>query len=72
MKNWVLKLILKNFIGPIVDAIIAVMERLAKMSENSIDDTIIEQLKFYRDYIVSFLLGELDEILRAQKNQTKY
>lgn len=71
MKNWILKLILKNFIGPIVDAVISVMERLASMSENSIDDVIVEQLKYYRDYIVSFLLSELDDILQAKKLQKK-
>jgi len=67
MKHWILKLILKNFMAPVVDAIIVIMERLAQMSETTIDDAVVAQLKNYRDVIISFLLQELDDILRSQK-----
>jgi len=67
MKNWVLKIILEKFAGPIVDAIIAILERLAIMSETSIDDALVQQMKNYRDVIVKFLLSQLDDIIKSQK-----
>ena len=67
MKNWMLKIVLKNFMAPVVDSIIQIMERLAQTSETTIDDVVVEQLKIYRDVIISFLLEELDDIIRAQK-----
>lgn len=67
MRNWILKIILTKFAGPIVDAIIAILERLAIMTETSIDDALVQQFKNYRDVIVKFLISQLDDVIKSQK-----
>lgn len=67
MKHWILKIILTKFAGPIVDAIILILERLASMTETSIDDALVQQFKNYRDVIVKFLISQLDDVIKSQK-----
>lgn len=64
MKNWIAKIILQEFAEPVLDCIIAILERLSLESETTIDNYIVEQFKAYKDTILSFLLAEIDSVVK--------
>ena len=64
MKNWIVKIVLKNFAAPVVDSVIDVLDQLASNSDTTIDDAVVQQIKNYRDVIVNFLLSHVDDIVK--------
>ena len=64
MWKWFLKQALKALAEPIVDAIIAGLEELAKRTENTIDDAFVERFKEFKEMIIGFILGQVDTIVK--------
>jgi hypothetical protein len=60
-------MVLKRFAGPIVDCVIDVLEHLAENTDTNIDNELVEQIRNYRDVIVSFLVSHVDDIT-SKKN----
>ena len=69
MWKWLLKKTIVAFAEPIVDAILDVLESLAGNSATNIDDIFVARLRELRDVIISFLISNVDEILKKTKQR---
>lgn len=64
MWKWFLKQALRALAEPIVDAIIAGLEELAKRTENQIDDAFVAKFKEFKEALLGFILGNIDTIIK--------
>lgn len=62
--KWFLKQALRGLAEPVLDAIIAGLEELAKRTENEIDDAFVAKFKEFKEALLGFILGNIDGIVK--------
>lgn len=67
MVKFILRRALKVLAAPIVDSIIDLMERMAAKTTSDIDDRFVRVLVEYRDIIIEFIVGNIDNIIKKQR-----
>jgi hypothetical protein len=65
MWKWFLRRALKALAEPVVDAIIAGLEKLAARTSNTVDDQFVEIFKELRETIIGFIMSGTDDIVKS-------
>lgn len=67
MRKWIMKLMIIKLAEPILDTIIEVLEKLAKNTNNQVDNVVVATLRRYKQLILDYVLGQIPKITERSK-----
>ena len=67
MRKWIMKIMILKLAEPILDTIIDILEKIASDTSNQVDDIVVWTMKKYKQLILDYILGQIENITQRSK-----